>query len=279
LPPNPIGGPYWVGQDVVRGIASIAGGGYVLDDWGGIHAFSTGAAMGHPHDGPYWVGQDVTRGIALLPDGTGGYVLDDWGGLHPFAIGANPLPPAPQGGPYWVGQDVARGVSILPDGSGGYVVDDWGGLHPFVIPGAGHTMPAHPSGGPYWVGQNVVRGVAIDAEANGGYIVDDWGGGAHLLHPPHHRLGALPPAVPIGSARTSPGASPWCPRRAAPSLRYSCPSGKQPLPIRSTRRLWVPARAGTPRHNRSMPRRVCPCEAFAWEERWHRRRSSAKRSA
>jgi hypothetical protein len=172
-------GPYWPGQDVVRGIASMPVGGYVVDDWGGIHPYATGGSVGPIHGGPYWPGQDVVRGIALLPSGAGGYVLDDWGGLHPFGVGSHAAPPAPQGGPYWAGVDAARGVTILPDGSGGYVVDAWGGLHPFLIPGSGHTMPLKPANGPYWPGQDVVRGVAANAEGNAGYVLDDWGG----VHP------------------------------------------------------------------------------------------------
>ena len=183
-PPPPITGPgpYWAGQDVVRGNSATFGGGYVVDDWGGIHFYKTrvpGVIGRAAHDGPYWPGKDVVRGIALLPSGTGGYVLDDWGGLHPFGLGISPAPPAPQGGPYWFGKDVARGVVILPDGSGGYVVDDWGAFHQFVIPGPGHVAPPQTTDGPYWFGQDVVRGAVADAEGNGGYVVDDWGG----IHP------------------------------------------------------------------------------------------------
>jgi hypothetical protein len=97
-------------------------GGYVLDDWGGLHPFALPGGHQPPAatGGPYWPGQDVTRGVALLPSGTGGYVLDDWGGLHPFAIGANPLPPPFQGdAPYWPGRDVTRGISIEPVWPGG----------------------------------------------------------------------------------------------------------------------------------------------------------------
>ncbi len=189
-------GPYWPGQDVVRGIASVQSAGFVVDDWGGIHPYVSGTGVTVPpiHGGPYWPGQDVVRGIALMPGGTGGYVLDDWGGLHPFAVGTGAAPPQPLGGPYWAGIDAARGATILPDGTGGYVVDSWGGLHPFVIPGQGHVMPAQPTNGPYWVGQNVVRGVAADAEGNGGYVVDDWGG----IHP--FSIPRTPGPVPAPSA-------------------------------------------------------------------------------
>jgi len=191
LPPQTNSGPYWVGQNVVRGIALLHGGtgGFIADDWGGIHPFAVngGSLPAKPIGGPYWVGQDVARGVAMLPDGTGGYVVDDWGGIHPFAVGSNPMPPNPVGGPYWVGQDVARGITILPNGTGGYVVDDWGGLHPFAI--GNNPIPPATNSGPYWVGQDVVRGVTMAASGTGGYVVDDWGG-IHLFA---MNGGSLPP--------------------------------------------------------------------------------------
>jgi hypothetical protein len=191
LPPVTFGGPYWVGQDVVRGIALVPGGtgGYVADWWGGIHPFGVNGGLlpAPPTGGPYWVGQDVVRGIAVMPNGTSGYVLDWWGALHPFG-GA----PTPHVTGYWVGQDVARGVALFPDGSGGYVVDDWGGMHPFSV--GSNPMPPATTGGPYWVGQNIVRGATIAASGTGGYIVDDWGG----VHRFAVGSNALPPATTGG---------------------------------------------------------------------------------
>jgi hypothetical protein len=72
MPPTPTNGPYWAGHDVVRGVAAdVEGnGGYVLDDWGGIHPFSIPGTTGQvptPSGGPYWAGQDVTRGISVVP--------------------------------------------------------------------------------------------------------------------------------------------------------------------------------------------------------------------
>jgi hypothetical protein len=185
------GGPYWVGWDIVRGIALRAGstGGYVLDGYGGLHPFGMGTNAPPPpaRSGPYWLGTDIARGVAMLPDGTGGYVLDGAGGLHPFAVGANPLPPAARGNAYWAGWDIARGVGILPDGSGGYVVDGWGGLHPFAI-GGGPVPPAI-TGGPYWPGWDIVRGVSFLPGGRGGYVLDGWGG----LHPLPDADGWQPP--------------------------------------------------------------------------------------
>jgi acid phosphatase type 7 len=76
------GAPYWPGWDVARGIALTPGGrgGFVLDGWGGIHAFGNARLISAT---AYWPGWDIARGIAI--DGHGnGLVVDGWGGLHPF---------------------------------------------------------------------------------------------------------------------------------------------------------------------------------------------------
>ena len=61
---------YWPGQDVARGLNFITsvGGGYVVDDWGGIHPFAVGTnpLPPSPAGGPYWEGEDVARGIAAV---------------------------------------------------------------------------------------------------------------------------------------------------------------------------------------------------------------------
>src|SRR5205085_1048881 len=71
----------WQGWDIARGLVVQRGraGGYVLDGFGGIHAF--GGAPPVTATG-YWPGRDIARGIALRPDGVSGYVLDGWGGIH-----------------------------------------------------------------------------------------------------------------------------------------------------------------------------------------------------
>src|SRR5439155_12890199 len=47
VPLTPVGGPYWPGWDIARGVAvRLDGtGGLVLDGWGGLHPF---ALSGHP---------------------------------------------------------------------------------------------------------------------------------------------------------------------------------------------------------------------------------------
>jgi hypothetical protein len=188
LPPTTSGGPYWPGEDVVRGMSLLPSGtgGYVVDDWGGIHPFAVGSSgmPAAPQGGPYWPGQDVVRGIAVLPNGTSGYLVDGWGGIHPFG-GA----PAVVSTGYWPGQNVVRGVALLPNGTGGYVVDDWGGIHPFAV--GSNAMPPSPTGGPYWAGQDVVRGIAFLSGGTGGYVVDDWAG----IHPYAVGSNAAPPVA------------------------------------------------------------------------------------
>ena len=68
--------------------------GYVLDRWGGIHAFG-GAPQAN--GGPYWNGSDVARRL-IVTDWTrgAGYVLDLNGAMHPWG-GAPQL----KGTPYW----------------------------------------------------------------------------------------------------------------------------------------------------------------------------------
>ena len=79
----PASAGYWYNWDIARDVALLPGGngGYVLDGWGGVHAF--GAAPPVTDEG-YWYNWDIARAIALNPDGPGGYVLDGWGGVHPF---------------------------------------------------------------------------------------------------------------------------------------------------------------------------------------------------
>src|SRR5439155_17280537 len=107
-------------------------GGFVVDDWGGLHPYNTAAVGPTPVSYPaaYWVGQDVARGTAATFGG--GYVLDDWGGIHWYSAASGDALEA-FFGPYWPGQDVARGIALMPDGGGGYVLDDWGGLHTFAL--------------------------------------------------------------------------------------------------------------------------------------------------
>jgi hypothetical protein len=74
--------------------------GYVLDRWGGVHAFGAAKLVAAP---AYWKGKDVARRL-VITDWTrpSGYVMDLDGALHPF--GAN----GTVRGPYW------RGGKIVP---------------------------------------------------------------------------------------------------------------------------------------------------------------------
>ncbi len=67
-------------------------GGYVLDGFGGLHAFG-----GAPRavNGPTWPGSDRARDVSLIADGNRGrpqgYVLTASGAVHPVN-GAPPVP-------------------------------------------------------------------------------------------------------------------------------------------------------------------------------------------
>jgi hypothetical protein len=156
------GGGYWPGQDVIRGMAkgATAASGYLLDDWGGLHAFGGAPpAIG----GPYWRGQDVARAVVTRPNGISGYVLDANGGIHPFG-GA----PAETATGYWPGQDVARGIALRPDGNSGYTLDANGGVHPF-----GGAPAVNLTG--YWPGLDYARGIIANG-TTGGWVVNVDGG-------------------------------------------------------------------------------------------------------
>jgi lysozyme len=163
---NP-GPPVFTGSPPpVRGIALQSNGtaGYILDGYGGIHAFGGAPAItGYA----YWRGWNIARAIALRPDGVSGYVLDGWGGIHPFG-GA----PAIKGFAYWPGWDIARAMVLRPDGVSGYVLDGYGGVHPFG------GAPAV-NGFAYWPGWDIARAMVLRPDGVSGYVLDGWGG----VHP------------------------------------------------------------------------------------------------
>ncbi|MEP6625394.1 MAG: S8 family peptidase [Acidimicrobiia bacterium] len=162
MPPTATGGPYWLGWDIARGVAtSTNGGGFVVDGYGGLHPFGAGpgAPPGAAHDGPSWSGFDIARGVTLNSDASGGYVADGYGGIHRFRVGSGgALPPNTTGGPYWPGWNIVRGIALVPGTSGGWMLDGFGGLHRF---GAGGPAPAAPSSAPYWRGQDRARGLGL----------------------------------------------------------------------------------------------------------------------
>jgi hypothetical protein len=111
---------YWANRNIARDIwlapdsTPAATHGYVLDAYGGFHAFWGGAAAAPAAVAVYgyWGGQDIARGVWLLPSATAstatGYTLDAFGGIHPFAVGGQPLPPVISQSGYWAGRDIAR---------------------------------------------------------------------------------------------------------------------------------------------------------------------------
>jgi hypothetical protein len=153
---------------IVRGVAVQASGagGYMLDGWGGVHAFGSAPAI-TVSSTAYWSGWDIARGIALRSNGVSGYVVDGYGGVHPFG-GA----PAVRTSAYWSGWDIARGITVDPSGAGGYVLDGWGGIHAF-----GDAKPMTASA--YWSGWDIARGIVLRADGSGGYVLDGYGG----IHP------------------------------------------------------------------------------------------------
>jgi hypothetical protein len=157
----------------VRGAAPMRlfHGGYVLDGFGGIHAFGGAPDM---ESSAYWPGWVIARGIALRPDGAGGYVVDGFGSLHPFGAA-----PAVAVSTYWQGWDIARGVALRSDGVSGYVLDGFGGVHAF-----GGAPDMQPSA--YWLGWDIARGIVMRSDG-GGYVLDGFGG----LHP----FGDAPPTT------------------------------------------------------------------------------------
>ena len=110
--------PYWPNWDIARSLtlspdSNIANGaGWVLDGYGGLHAFGTAPALA----GSSYFGRDLARGVVAWTGpgpSPGGWVLDGWGGLHPFGAAA-----AIVGYPYWPNFDIATSLAGPGVGSG-----------------------------------------------------------------------------------------------------------------------------------------------------------------
>jgi outer membrane protein assembly factor BamB len=146
---------YWPGWDIARGIVMNpctggAGteGGYVLDGYGGVHAFGTASPVSDASHA-YWPGWDIARAAASTGAG-GGYVMDGYGGVHPFGTETHAVPDGSHA--YWPGWNIARAIVSTGPGQG-YTMDGYGGLHQF---GAARV----PSGGMYWPGWDIARGLS-----------------------------------------------------------------------------------------------------------------------
>lgn len=169
-----------------------ARGGYVLDGYGGIHAYN-GAP---PASGPgWWPNWDIARGIVVRPDGQSGYKLDGWGAIFPFGVNPGAVPPPNPTG-YFIGRDVARGIVLDPadaNGSSGYVVDFHGGIHPF-----GGAPPVYGIG--WFPASDHVRGIVVNPRTAAfpyvtGYVLGAFGD----LYPFAEAGRTLPP-TPAGAA-------------------------------------------------------------------------------
>jgi subtilisin family serine protease len=69
-PGTAVGGSYWSGWDIARGVTvahdPTGTDGLVTDGWGGLHGWATGSsAPPATSGGPYWAGWSVARGVAL----------------------------------------------------------------------------------------------------------------------------------------------------------------------------------------------------------------------
>jgi hypothetical protein len=195
--PMQIGAPAPPPRPPTRAVDSA---GYVLDGWGGLHRFHSGAASAPPAPtgAPYWPNWDIARGLAAARDGSGsfGYLVDGWGGLHGIGFGSHAAPAGARGAPYWPNWDIARGVALIPGSNAGYILDGWGGLHPF------NGAPAVTTSA-YWPGWDIARGVTMAADGRGGYVVDGYGGThafavAGRAAPGPTRLGPYWPGWDIG---------------------------------------------------------------------------------
>ena len=117
MPPATVGGPYWPGWDIVRGVAVMpdGSGGFVLDGFGGLHGFKIGPGGVAPtsNGGPYWNGYDIARGVVILSN-SAGIIVDGSGGMHFFGINGGAVGSLPPGYPvpYFPGQDIIRGVTV-----------------------------------------------------------------------------------------------------------------------------------------------------------------------
>jgi spore germination protein YaaH len=101
---------YWPNWDIARDLVLVPGNGgqsgYVLDGYGGIHAFhpaNDGSTQPPAIAGARW-GVNIARSLLFLPGSAGaGYTMDGWGGFHPFG-GAPPI----VNSAYWPNWDIAR---------------------------------------------------------------------------------------------------------------------------------------------------------------------------
>jgi hypothetical protein len=163
----------------------IAGGGYTLDAYGGVHNFGDAPPVSAT---AYWPGWKIATSIAMDPcDNTGqysGWVMDGFGGLHPFAAGGTPMPAVPDITGYWPGWTIANDVAAFCITVGGVhhaagcVLDGFGGLHPWADSSAViGDVPCTGTG--YWPNWDIATKITVIPGTDEGYVMDGFGG----LHP------------------------------------------------------------------------------------------------
>jgi len=154
------GAPSWQGQDVARALVvrSDGAGGWVLDEWGGVHAFG----VAPPIASGFTSKDDSARALVVLGDQRSGYVLDRDGAVHSFGS-------APSLSSSWAGQGAARGFDVhLAGGTvdGGWILDGFGGMHTLGAAGDIGSPPQYQDYDP-WTKLHVVAG--------GAYVIGRWG--------------------------------------------------------------------------------------------------------
>lgn len=156
------------------------GAGYVLDLYGGFHAFNGAAAISQPPGVPYVAHSRNYVDWAWHPAGNGqGYALSVYGQIHEFG-GATP---APRQGARW-SQPFAKKFAVSWDGTlRAITLDAYGGLHADF----GASVTAWSA---YWPHRDAARD----------FVVTTWSGGAgggaqgHVLdkHGGVHEFGGAP---------------------------------------------------------------------------------------
>lgn len=193
------GAPYWPGWDIATGVAlqHNGHGGYVLDGWGGLHAFGGAPAL---KPSKYVPGSVVAHNLALAGDDAGGVVVNTHAKTYPFPLlTTTTYTTCDQ---TWRIGVPTRAIALDPTGVGtpptlaynlnGATLDAWGGIHAFC------TTSEHldTTGASYWRGWKIARGLALLPGGAGGFTLDGWGGvhafgRAKIVRPPDSYWGPV----------------------------------------------------------------------------------------
>src|SRR5438067_815885 len=160
--PGVSGSAYWSGRDIAKRVKLLpdGSGGYVLDGFGGLHAFAVGSNQLPLSitDNAYWPGWNIARDFDLFSNSTvataAGFTLDGFGGAHAFGFTQG----APYSGSYWPNFDIARSIRLDPTSTTatpfGWTMEGCGGVH--ILNGAQY-LPT----GAYWSADLAVELVVV----------------------------------------------------------------------------------------------------------------------